>query len=163
MPIQRQPAGSTEEQLSIIDTLIALPFPEGKSSSRTQHGRGGPGYHIAILRESRDFWNAPDPETITAAEEELDADLTALVMVLSGRWGSPMVVDLWPYLGLDNPDYPDIEAPPEPLNSLCMLSVSMQMWQVSTDRWLGLTIGQVDRELPFELLAAVGEASTLPK
>jgi hypothetical protein len=40
----------------------------------------------------------------------------------------------------------------------------MQMRQVpSTDRWLGLTIGQVDRELPFQLLAAVGENSTLPK
>jgi hypothetical protein len=61
-------------------------------------------------------------------------------------------------------DYPDIEEAPEPLGLLCMLAGSMQMWQVpSTGRWLGLTIGQVDRELPFELLAAVGEASTLPK
>lgn len=163
MPIQPRSAGSAEEQLSIIDALIALPFPEQEGQSRTQHGWGGPGYHIAVLRESRDFWDVPGPETITAAEEELEADLTSLVTVLAGRLGSPTVVDLWPYLGLDNPDYPDIEAPPEPLNSLCMLSVSMQMWQVSTDRWLGLTIGQVDRELPFELLAAVGEASALPK
>ncbi|WP_426570288.1 hypothetical protein [Streptomyces canus] len=103
------------------------------------------------------------PETVTAAEEELEADLTALVTVLAERWGSPTVVDLWPYLGLDNPDGPDIEAP-EPLGSLCNLAGSMQMWQLpSTGRWLGLTIGQVDREFPFELLAAVGETSTLPK
>lgn len=161
MPIQPRSAGSAEEQLSIIDALIALPFPEQEGQSRTQHGWGGPGYHIAVLRESRDFWDVPGPETITVAEEELEADLTSLVTVLAERWRSPSVVDLWPHLGLDNPD---IEAPPEPLNSLCMLAVSMQMWQVpSTGRWLGLTIGQVDRELPFELLAAVGEFSTLPK
>jgi hypothetical protein len=68
-----------------------------------------------------------------------------------------------PYLGLDSPDYPDIEAP-EPLNFLCNLAGSMQVWQMpSTGRWLGLTIGQVDRELPLELLVAVGEASTFPK
>ncbi|MEV0495746.1 hypothetical protein [Streptomyces atratus] len=163
MPIQPRSADSAEEQLSIIDALIALPFPEQEGKSKTQHGWGGPGYHIAVLRESRDFWDAPDPGTVTEAEEELEADLTALGTVLAGRWGSPTVVDLWPYLGLDNPDNPDIEAP-EPLGSLCMLAVSMQMWQVpSTGRWLGLAIGQVDRELPFELLAAVGEASTLPK
>jgi hypothetical protein len=93
----------------------------------------------------------------------LEADLTALVTVLTGRWGSPTMVDLWPYLGLDNPDCSDIE-PPEPLGSLCKPAGGMQMWQVpSIDRWLGLTIGQVDREFPFELLVAVGEASTLPK
>jgi hypothetical protein len=140
MPIQPRSAGGAEEQLSIIDALIALPFPEQEGRSRTQHGWSGPGYHIAVLRESRDFWDVPGPETITAAEEELEADLTALVTVLAGRWGSPTEVDLRPYLGLD------------------------KMWQVSSaGRWLGLTIGQVDRELPFELLAGVGEASTLPQ
>ncbi|MEV7388325.1 MULTISPECIES: hypothetical protein [unclassified Streptomyces] len=163
MSIQPRSAGSTEEQLSIIDDLTALPFPEHEGHSNTQHGWGGPGYHVAVLRQSRDFWDVPDPETVTAAEEELETDLSALVTVLAGRWGSPTEVDLWPYLGLDHPDYPNIEAP-EPLCSLCNLAGSMRMWQVpSTDRWLGLTIGQVDREFPFELLAAVGEASTLPK
>ncbi|MFF3788345.1 hypothetical protein [Streptomyces sp. NPDC001933] len=108
--------------------------------------------------------DVPGPETITVAEEELEADLTSLVTVLAGRWGSPTVVDLWTCLGLDIPDCPDIEEAPEPLGSLCMLAGSMQMWQVSSaGRWLGLTIGQVDRELPFELLAAVGETSTFPK
>ncbi|MFD5437343.1 hypothetical protein ACFWJ4_34995 [Kitasatospora sp. NPDC127067] len=32
----------------------------------------------------------------------------------------------------------------------------------SSCRWLALAIGQADRELPFELLAAIGEASSLP-
>ncbi|QTE02662.1 hypothetical protein [Streptomyces cyanogenus] len=163
MPLQPRSASSAEEQLSVIDALIALPFPERESKSKTHHGWGGPGYHIAVLRESRDFWDVPDPEAMTAAEEELEADLTVLVTVLAGRWGRPTVVDLWPCPGLDDPEHPDIEAP-EPLGSLCNLAGSMQTWHVpSTGRWLGLTIGQVDREFPFELLAAVGETSTLPK
>ncbi len=37
------------------------------------------------------------------------------------------------------------------------------MWQVSTARRVGLTVGRADREFPFALLAAVGDASTLPK
>ncbi|MEU7969704.1 hypothetical protein AB0D09_40660 [Streptomyces sp. NPDC049097] len=163
MPIQPRSAGSAEEQLSIIDALVALPFPEQDGRSESQHGWSGPGYHIAVLRRSQDFWDAPGPQTVTAAEEELEADLTALVTVLAGCWGGPIMVDLWPYLGLDNPDCPDIEVP-EPLSSLCNLAGSMQVWRVpSTGRWLGLTIGQGDREFPFELLAAVGEACTLPK
>ncbi|WP_329008167.1 hypothetical protein [Streptomyces sp. NBC_01601] len=143
--------------------MIALPFPDQEGRSKTQQGWGGPGYHIAVLRESQDFRNAPDQETVTAAEEELEADLSALVAVLAGRWGGPAVVDLRPCLGLDDPDCPDIEEVPEPRDSLCNLAGSMQTWQMpSTGRWFGLTIGQVDRELPFEMLAAVGEASTLP-
>jgi hypothetical protein len=35
MPIQPRSAGSTEEQLSIIDALIALPFPEQEGRSKT--------------------------------------------------------------------------------------------------------------------------------
>ncbi|SFH04738.1 hypothetical protein [Streptomyces mirabilis] len=164
MPIQPRSAGSAEEQLSIIDALIALPFREQDGRLETRDGWGGPGHHIAVLRRSQDFWNARDPQTFTAAEEDLEADLSALVTVLAGRWGSPSVVDLWPYLGLDHPDYPNVEEPPEPLNSLCNLAGSMQMWQVpSTGRWLGLTIGQADREFPFELLAAIGETATLAK
>jgi hypothetical protein len=38
----------------------------------------------------------------------------------------------------------------------------MQVWRLSGgDRWLGLAIGQADRELPIWLIAAVGDASSL--
>ncbi|SEN11424.1 hypothetical protein [Actinacidiphila rubida] len=155
MPFQRGPAGSTEEQVSIIGTLIALPFPAEESRSATPHGWGGPGHHLAVLRQSRDFWEARDPETLTEAQEELETELSALAALLTVRWGSPAVVDLRPFLGLDDADYPDVEAPPEPLNSLCMQAVSMQVWHVpSTERWLGLTVGQADRELNCHLRLA---------
>ncbi|MCQ4210883.1 hypothetical protein [Streptomyces longispororuber] len=157
-------AVSTEEQLSVIDALIAQPFPDRPGRSETWRGWGGPGYHVAVLRQSRDFWNPPGPEVFTAAEEEMEADLGALVAVLAGRWGGPTEVDLWPLLGLDDPDCQDTEEPPEPLASLCMVAGSLQLWQVpSAGRWLGLTIGQVDREFPYELLATVADTSTLPK
>ncbi|WP_329582574.1 hypothetical protein [Streptomyces sp. NBC_01361] len=52
---------------------------------------------------------------------------------------------------------------PEPINSLCEQAGSMQLWLLpEADRWLALTIGQGDKELPLELLAAVGESRALP-
>ncbi|WP_329299725.1 hypothetical protein OG410_15750 [Streptomyces sp. NBC_00659] len=164
MPLQNQPAGSTREQLSIIDTLITQPFPEGKGDMKTELGWGGAGFHIAILRATQDFWGDRTPGDSEAALQELEVELTAVAAVLSKRWGDPTTVDLWPYLGLDDPDYPDTEPVPEPLFSLCGLAVSMLAWRIpSTDRWLGLMIGQVDTEFPFELLASVGEEASFPR
>jgi hypothetical protein len=37
------------------------------------------------------------------------------------------------------------------------------VWPLPSGRWLALAIGQADPEWPFELLAAVGEASSLPQ
>ncbi|WP_165914338.1 hypothetical protein [Streptomyces sp. AcE210] len=52
---------------------------------------------------------------------------------------------------------------PEPINSLCEQAGSMQLWLLpEADRWLALTIGQGDKELPLELLAAVDESRALP-
>ncbi|MFI7011569.1 hypothetical protein [Streptomyces sp. NPDC050145] len=176
MPIQRRPAGPVEEQLSIIGTLLALPFPERETRTEAPRGWGGPGFHIAVLRQSRDFWDPPGPEAFTEAEEELEAALKELVTALTGRLGEPGTVDLFPYLGIyddtgnaDEPAEPldlapDLDAVPEPLASLRNLAGSLHVWPVpSAGRWLGVTVGQADREFPYELLAAVGEAATLPR
>ncbi|MEU9992478.1 hypothetical protein AB0E10_37895 [Streptomyces sp. NPDC048045] len=161
MANQHRSTDFTEAQLSIIDELSALPFPEQEGRPGTGGGWSGPGYHVAVLRESQDFWDDRCEEIVEAAEKELEADLDALAAVLTARWGVPTTVDLWPYLGFDNPD-PEIMAP-EPLGFLSNVAGSMQMWQPSScGRWLALAIGQADRELPFELLAAIGEASSLP-
>ncbi|MFE4519682.1 hypothetical protein ACFRMQ_36535 [Kitasatospora sp. NPDC056783] len=153
--------GSVEDQLSVIDSLIAAPFPE-REDTKTEHGWGGPGHRIAVLRASRDFRDAPDLEPLTAAEEEIEADLTALTDVLTARWGGPTTLDLWAHLGYDQPDLPDT-AGPEPLVSLAQMVFHLPVWRVpSTGRWVGLTTAQADRELPIELLAAIGEESCLP-
>ncbi|MFD9499722.1 hypothetical protein [Streptomyces sp. NPDC060035] len=91
--------------------------------------------------------------------------------MLTDRWGEPETVDLWPYLDMGGPA-------PEPMGQLCNLAGSMQVWRLPpggrkserngerqggrSERWLGLTVGQADPEFPIWLLAAVGEAGTLP-
>ncbi|WP_330334516.1 hypothetical protein OHS33_35350 [Streptomyces sp. NBC_00536] len=161
MASRHRSTGFTEAQLSIIDELGVLPFPEQEGRPGTGGGWGGPGYHVAVLRQSQDFWDDRSDEIVEAAEKELEADLDALVAVLTARWGAPTTVDLWPYLGFDHPD-PEFTAP-EPLGFLCNVAGRMQVWRPpSSGRWLALAIGQADRELPFELLAAMGEASSLP-
>ncbi|MEV0537669.1 hypothetical protein [Kitasatospora sp. NPDC050463] len=161
MASQHRSTGFTEAQLSIIDELSALPFPEQDGKPGIGGGWGGPGHHVAVLRESQDFWDDRSEEIVEAAEKELELDLEALAVVLTARWGSPTTVDLWPYLGFDNPD-PEFMTP-EPLGFLCNVAGSMRLWQPpSSGRWLALAIGQADRELPFQLLTAIGEASSLP-
>jgi hypothetical protein len=143
--------------LSIIDSLRSLPFPEEEGRPGADGQWGGPGFHLAVLRESRDFWDDRSTETVEAAEQELEANLTALAVILTKRSGAPQAVDLWSYLGLDDPD-PDVTTR-EPLSFLCSVAGSMQMWRLpNSERWIGLAIGQADPEWQFQLLAVVGEA-----
>lgn len=152
---------STNDQLSVIGRLSALPFPDQEEQQGDGERWSGPGYHLAVLRESQDFWEDRSAETVEAAEQALEGDLAVLAVVLTDRWAEPETVDLWPYLGFDSPD-PDFVAP-EPLNFLCGVAGSMQVWRpAATGRWLALTIGQADPEFPLQLLAAFGEASSLP-
>jgi hypothetical protein len=161
VPPGYQSAGSTDDQLSTIDALSTLAFPDREVRPGSDGRWGGPGYHLAVLRESRDFWEDRSEEVIEAAERDLEASLGVLAAALTRRWGDPETVDLWPYLGYDNPD-PGFVAP-EPLNFLSMVASSMQAWRLPSGRWVALAIGQADPEFPFQLLAAVGRASLLPQ
>ncbi|WP_051795092.1 hypothetical protein [Streptomyces sp. NRRL S-87] len=152
--------GAADGHVATVDDLIARPFPEREvGPGKAKDGRwGGPGYHLAVLRESRDFWDDRSEEVVEAAELELEADLAALVKTMTSRWGHPKVVDLWPYLGFDDPD-PEYAAP-QPLLFLCNVAGRMHVWRLpDSDRWIGLTIGQADREYPLQLIAALGVAS----
>ncbi|MFD4942116.1 hypothetical protein ACFVYE_03440 [Streptomyces sp. NPDC058239] len=158
----QRPTRSTNDQLSVIDSLNALPFPDQEEQQRAGERWSGPGYHLAVLRESQDFWEDRSEEIVDAAEQALEGDLAVLTAVLTDRWGKPETVDLWPYLSVDSPD-PDFMAP-EPVGFLCCVAGSMQVWRpTAPGRWLALTIGQADPEFPLQLLAAFGEASSLPE
>ncbi|MFE7332068.1 hypothetical protein ACFU8W_45810 [Streptomyces sp. NPDC057565] len=160
MSPQRQSASSSDEQLSTIDSLSALPFPDEKGWPGMGGQWGGPGFHLAVLRESQDFWEDRSNEIVEPAERELEAELAGLAAVLTERWGAPETIDLWPYLGFDNPD-PDFRAR-EPVAFLCGVAVDMRVWRLpNSERWIGLALGQADPEWPFQLLAAVGEAASL--
>ncbi|MFD8952501.1 hypothetical protein ACFV0B_27010 [Streptomyces xanthophaeus] len=150
---------SAEELLHVVESLHAMPFPQQEEKDVDRWS--GPGYHVAVLVESQDFWEERSSEVVEAAEESIEADLVGLAALLTERWGAPGAVGLWPYLGFDNPD-PDFQAP-EPMNSLCGLAGSMQVWRPpASDRWIALAIGQADPEFPLQLLAAFGEGSALP-
>ncbi|MGX1543954.1 hypothetical protein [Streptomyces adustus] len=162
MPLRHQSADRAGEQLSIIDSLSSRPFPGEKSRPGVNGQWSGPGFHLAVLRESQDFWEDRSIEIVEAAERELEADLAALSVILASRWGAPETVDLWHYLELGTPD-PATTAR-EPLNFLCGVASRMQMWRLpNSDRWVGLAIGQADPEWEFQLLVGIGEASSLQR
>ncbi|GAA2376371.1 hypothetical protein GCM10010404_35250 [Nonomuraea africana] len=101
-----------------------------------------------VLQAGQDFWDDRREEVVEAAEEEIDAALQALVAALTARWGEPE-------------PYADGEGPAsEPMNELCRLSGEMLAWRRwVAGRWVGLAVGQADREFPIVLLAAVGRGA----
>ncbi|MFC9943017.1 hypothetical protein [Streptomyces pratensis] len=153
------PPTTTEAHLALIDSSLALPFPEGEESEDSEMHSSGPGHHLLILRASRDFWDDRSAEVVEPAEQEIEDGFSAVATALSERWGEPETVDLWPYLERDE----GADMAPEPMGQLCNLAGSMQVWRVpGGTRWLGLAVGQADPEFPIWLLAAVGEAKVLP-
>ncbi len=159
-PLQHRSTGHVAEQLSIIDRLSLRPFPGEEGRPGASDRWSGPGFHLAVLRESQDFWEDRSIEIVEAAELELEADLAALAGVLTARWGVPEKVDLWPCTGVDDPD--PSTATREPLGFLRGVAGSMQVWWLpNSDRWVGLAIGQADPEWPFQLLAGIGDSASL--
>ena len=139
--------------LTVIDGLLALPYPAEATQEKTEHGyrNSGPGYHVALLHATRDFWDDRSEEVYEPAVAEIEAAERAVREALTAYWGEPEKVDLGPYLFTDEPA-------PEPMNQLSMLCGSMMVWrQPGTARWVALAIGQPDVEFPIELLAAVAE------
>ncbi|MFE3517725.1 hypothetical protein [Streptomyces sp. NPDC059166] len=147
--------------LARVDDLLDLPFPAGEEGSEDDDGRSsGPGHHLLILRAGPDYWDGRSPETVEPAEQEIEDGFSFLATELSGRWGEPRTVDLWPWLEQDEESGAVV---PEPMAQLCNLAGSMQVWHLPGGaRWIGLAVGQADPEWPIWLLAAVGEEAVLP-
>ena len=137
-------------RIAWIDEDSAAPFPTKETSSGARvHG---PGFHLAPLSVSRDFWDDRSAEVIETAEEGIEADRDEVAAALTERWGPPEVIDLEPYL---EADLAGAEVP-DPVGHLCS-GVDLWVWLIpSTGRWVGLSVVQDDRELPFVLYAAVG-------
>ncbi|WP_327153350.1 hypothetical protein [Streptomyces tubercidicus] len=138
-----------DEHLTLIDRLRLREFPA--VPGRSGMVESGPGYHIAGLRVSEEFWDA-DAVEVAEAEEEFTAELTALVHALSLRWGAPETVDLTAQL---ERSAQGLSVRP-PLDTLCGYVPRMHGWRVQ-GRWIGVGVGQGARELPFQLVAAIGE------
>ncbi|MFI7470109.1 hypothetical protein [Nonomuraea sp. NPDC049646] len=144
------------DRLAVVDALLARPFPateEREGASREAwagYRSSGPDHHVCFLMASRDFWDDRGEEVVEAAEAEIDAALRELAGALTTRWGSPGVVDLWPYAEGE-------AAAPAPLDELGQLTGTMLAWRrPGAGRWVALAVGQADPEFPVLLLAAVG-------
>ncbi|MFF3765434.1 hypothetical protein ACFYYR_15290 [Streptomyces sp. NPDC001922] len=145
---------TTAEQLATIDRLRRQPFP-GRPG---RHGGtvGGPGFHLAELHRSQGFWE-DDGTGWLEARDQFAAECEALVLLLSRRWGSPEHIDLGVHLERSAAGEPV----PEPLLTLCGCATSVHVWWTG-GRWIGIGVGQQARELPFQLVVAVGEGDVVP-
>ncbi|MFJ8623413.1 hypothetical protein ACIRD3_11275 [Kitasatospora sp. NPDC093550] len=149
------PATSAADVLPAIDELLARPYPPAPTAS----GEGGPTWWVDSRFLSGDFWDDEDNNALHEADARAQELLDALTEALTARWGSPATVDLWSYLTADyeNPRSEPYE-PYEPIDRLSQLATELLVWPLDGGtRWLGLTVGQGDRELPLELLTAVAE------
>lgn len=155
------PALITRDWLPRVERLLAAPYPAAFRTASGDSAGGGPDHHLATLRAGQDFWESRDEELVEAAEQVLAADAAALAAALSTAWGPAEVLDLEPFLGLDGEDGATESA--EPLARLCALAGELLLWRRPGGRFVGLTVGQEEPELPLCLLVAVGECGALER
>ncbi|POX59945.1 hypothetical protein C3492_29235 [Streptomyces sp. Ru62] len=137
--------------LTLIDLLCAREFPS--VYGRTEHGESGPGYHIAALQTSEDFWDG-DGSAREETEAQYEADRDGLAERLGERWGRPQQFSL--YSVLDRTLAGEDVA--QPWAGLSGHVPDVHLWRVpETGRWIALGVSQWDKELPFQLLGIVTE------
>jgi hypothetical protein len=141
-------------QLAEVDRLRALEFPAQRVTSTAVES--GPGYHLADLAVSPDLHDE-DPGRWEAVADDFEAACQALIELLAQRWGEPRPLDLYPYLIRME----EGGRVPPPLDLLCGYVSEVYGWTVD-GRWIALGVGQGDRELPFQLVLAVGDSGALP-
>ncbi|MET8449316.1 hypothetical protein [Streptomyces sp. NPDC005209] len=137
--------------LTLIDLLCAREFPA--AHGRTEHGESGPGYHIAELHTSAEFWEDDGTEREeTAAQYEIDRD--GLGERFTDRWGPAEAISLHS-VHVRTMDGEDIE---QPWAGLSGHVPDVQLWRVpESGRWVALGVSQWGKELPFQLLGIVTE------
>ncbi|MFI9804090.1 hypothetical protein ACIHEJ_06910 [Streptomyces sp. NPDC052301] len=137
--------------LTVVDLLCAREFPT--AHGWTDHGESGPGYHMAALQTSGDFWEGDGTEwEETAAQYEADRD--GLTERLTERWGPPQRFSLRSVLARTM----EGEETAEPWAGLSEHVPDVHLWQApASDRWVALGVSHGYKELPFRLLGIVTE------
>lgn len=137
--------------LTAIELLCAREFPA--VHGRTELGESGPGYHIAALQTSGDFWEGDGTEGEGTAEQ-YEADRDGLTERLSSRWGPPQRFSLRSVL-LRTMEGEEIE---EPWAGLSEHVPDVHLWKAPlAERWFALGVSHGYAELPFQLLGIVTE------
>ncbi|MFI2205270.1 hypothetical protein ACH47Z_31720 [Streptomyces sp. NPDC020192] len=137
--------------LTVIESLCAREFPTAHGS--TERGESGPGFHIAALRTSGDFWDGDAADREDAAAQ-YEADRDGLTELLTGRWGPPQCFSLRGVF-LRTLEGEEID---EPWAGLSEHVPDVHLWQAPVPgRWFALGVSQGYEELPFQLLGIVTE------
>lgn len=110
-----------------------------------------PGPRTADLAVGEELFG-DDGTARLAAQEVFTTDCDALVALLTRRWGDPEVVDLTD----DLVRLAQGDPVSEPIRTLCAYVRVMYRWRVA-DRWIAVGVGRHGDELPFHLVAAVGD------
>ncbi|MGW0845794.1 hypothetical protein ACWD26_37805 [Streptomyces sp. NPDC002787] len=140
---------SITRHLAVIDRLCSEDFPAERG--RSDVGTAGPGYHLAELETSADFWE-DDGTRREETEEQYEAARDALSERLAERWGPPDVFSLWSV----SSRHLEGEGIPEPWGPLSSHVPDVHLWQAD-GRWIALGVSQWDQELPFQLVAVITE------
>ncbi|MFI1167319.1 hypothetical protein ACH4UM_27880 [Streptomyces sp. NPDC020801] len=135
--------------LAVIDRLCSGTFPA--EPTRTDVGAAGPGYWMAELETSEEFWE-DDGTRREETAEQYECDRDGLAERLSARWGPPQVFSLYSVFTRTM----EGERLEEPWASLCGHVPDVQLWRSEeAGRWIALGVSQWDKEWPFQLLAVV--------
>lgn len=155
-PDARWPFVSREGWLDAIDDALIRPFPEQRK--RYEAGFSAPGQHEVILQCSEEFWQERSVGLFEAAEAQVESGRRELARELSARWGVPETFDLEPYFQAAMAGLPL----PEPLAYLGTYAPDALLWRrPEQGRWLALSILKHDTELPYVLVAMVGDLGSL--
>jgi hypothetical protein len=140
---------TTARHLEIIDVLRARAFPAERGRSGTV--TSGPGYHLAELSTSEDFWDDDGSRRIEVAEQ-YEAECEALAALLGARWGAADTFSLGSMLirGMEG------EEIPAPWGELSNSVPYVHLWR-REGRWIAVGVSQWGTELEYQLMAVVTE------
>lgn len=146
---------SSADHIAAIDLLRARAFPE--APGRSEHGFGGPGFHVAELSTHDQLWD-DDGTAHEETELRFEAERDALTVLLSERWGAPQVFSLTSVLvhllaqEVDGAGEPV----PEPWATLSESVPDLHLWRAEADgRWIALGVARWGERRALQLVAVI--------
>lgn len=144
---------SSADHLAAIDLLRARDFPA--APGRSEHGYGGPGFHVAELATHDQLWD-DDGTAHEETEAQCEAERDALAVLLTERWGEPQVFGLTGVLIRVMAQEADGagEPIPDPWATLSESVPDLHLWRVD-GHWIALGVARWGERLAVQLLAVI--------
>ncbi|EPH45559.1 hypothetical protein ABT390_25700 [Streptomyces aurantiacus] len=146
---------SSADHVAAIDLLRARGFPA--APGRSEHGYGGPGFHVAELSTHDQLWD-DDGTAHEETELRFEAERDALTVLLSERWGKPQVFSLTSVLVrlLAQEADGEGEPVPEPWATLSESVPDLHLWRADT-HWIALGVAHWGERRALQLVAVITE------